>query len=56
MNYGCGVEVSHPAHCIEKVHVNVCKRILSVKRSATNVIVSELGRTPLCIDRKISTG
>ena len=44
----------HPAHDIEKVHMNFCKRILSVKRSSTNgVILSELGRTPLCFDRKI---
>ena len=34
--------------------MNFCKRILSVKRSATNVVIlSELVRTPLCIDRKI---
>ena len=34
--------------------MNFCKRILSVKRSATNVVIlSELSRTPLCIDRKI---
>ena len=52
-NYGCEVWSFHPAHDIENVHVNFCKRILSVKRSATNVILSELGRTPLCIDRKI---
>ena len=40
--------------------MNFCKRILSVKRSAINVVIlSELGRTPLCINRKIkflSTG
>ena len=48
------VSMFHPAHDIEKVHMNFCKRILSVKRSATNVVIlSELGRTPLCIDRKI---
>ena len=47
----CGV--FHPAHDIEKVHMNFCKTILRVKRSASNVILSELGRTPLCIDRKI---
>ena len=42
------------SHDIEKVHMSFCKIILSVKRSATNVVIlSELGRTPLCIDRKI---
>ena len=49
-NNSCEVWGFHPAHDIEKVF---CKIILSVKRSATNLIVSELGRTPLCIDRKI---
>ena len=30
--------------------MNFCKRILSVIRSAINVVIlSELGRTPLCI-------
>ena len=54
LNYGCEVWGFHPAHDIEKVHMNFCKRILNVKRSATNVVIlSELGRTPLCIDRKI---
>ena len=53
LNYGCEVWGFHLAHDIEKVHMNFCKRILSVKRSATNVILSALGRTPLCIDSKI---
>ena len=34
--------------------MNFCKRILSVKRLATNIVIlSELGRTPFCIDRKL---
>ena len=53
LNYGCEGWIFHPAHDIEKVHMNFCKRILSVKRSATNLILSQLGRTPLCIDREI---
>ena len=54
LNYGCEVWGFHLAHDIEKVHMNFCKIILSVKRSATNVVIlSELGRTPLCIDKKI---
>ena len=49
LNYGCEVWGFHPAH-----DMNICKIFFGVKRSATNVVmVSELGRTPLCIDRKI---
>ena len=54
LNYGCQVWGFHPAHDTEKVHMNFCKRILSAKISATNIVhLSELGRTPLSIDRKI---
>ena len=38
LNYGCEVWGFHPAHDIKKVHMNFCKIILSVKRSATNVV------------------
>ena len=54
LNYGCEVWDFHLPHDIEKVHMNFCKRIVSVKRSATNVVIlSELVGKPLCIDRKI---
>ena len=39
LNYGCEVWDFHPAHDIEKIHMNFCKIILSVKRSATNVLI-----------------
>jgi hypothetical protein len=52
--YGCEVWGFHPANDIEKVHMDFCKRILNVKKTTINVVVlSELGRLPLHIIRKI---
>ena len=55
LNYGCEVWGFHPAHDVERVHLDFCKRILRIKKSTSNfMIYSELGRVPLQICRKVA--
>ena len=52
-NYGCEIWGLHPAHELERVHLDFCKQVLSVKKSTVSMMVySELGRTTLILKRK----
>jgi hypothetical protein len=43
---------SHKGEDIEKVHINLLKRTLKVRRAAANVMVYfELGRVPMYVER-----
>ena len=44
----------HKAPDIEKLHTYFCKKVLGVKRSTcNNLVYFELGRLPLCVNRKL---
>jgi hypothetical protein len=50
--YSCEVWGAIPAKSLESVHLNFCKKILGVKKSAASMMIySELGRLPLEIER-----
>ena len=43
----------HHGDCLEKVHLDFCKRLLGVKKSSCNVMIyAELSRLPLQAVRK----
>jgi exonuclease III len=54
LNYGSEVWGFHSANELERLHMKFCKRILAVRKSATNAAIrSELGRIDLTTERKI---
>ena len=55
LNYGCEVLGFRLANVIERVHLQICKRLLAVKKSTQNDFVyGELGRTNLITKRYLS--
>jgi hypothetical protein len=52
-NDGCEIWGLYPAHEFERVHLDFCTQILSVKKSTVSMMLySELGRIPLILNRK----
>ena len=52
LSYGCETWGSHKGEDIEKVHINLLKRTLKVRRAAANVMVYfELRRVPMYVER-----
>ena len=46
----------HHGGCLDKVHLDFCKRLLVVKKSSCNVMIyAELGRLPIQAIRKYIT-
>ena len=48
LQYASEIWGLHHGDCLEKVHLDFCKRLLGVKKSSCNVMIyAELGRLPL---------
>ena len=53
LQYASEIWGLHHGDCLEKVHLDFCKRLLGVKKSSCNVMIyAELGRLPLQAGRK----
>ena len=53
LQYAAEIWGLHHGDCLEKVHLDFCKRLLGVKKSSCNVMIyAELGRLPLQAVRK----
>ena len=51
LDYECEIWGSHKGEDIEKIHLNVVKRTLKVRRSTVNsMIYFELGRVPMYVE------
>ena len=54
LNYGSEIWGFNPGYDIEKVHIDFCKRILSVKKCTPNhMVYGELGRVPMYNSRML---
>ena len=54
LSYASEIWGFHKAPDIEKLHTYFCKKVLGVKRSTcNNLVYFELGRLPLCVNRKL---
>ena len=54
LSYASEIWGFHKAPDIEKLHTYYCKKVLGVKRSTcSNLVYFELGRLPLCVNRKL---
>ena len=53
LQYASEIWGLHHGDCLEKVHLDFCKRLLGIKKSSCNVMIyAQLGRLPLQAVRK----